>query len=143
MKNYKMIILVSITSILLLFVTYLNVSKVNNDTDDSSYFKSATITEISKTNKRTIVYFSQRTCPFCKKIDPILESVIQERDLTIYRIYTEDMKSEEYYPADKLYNLFKNGVPYIIIIDKGNIVDSFNGLQTKEYIEEFFIKNNY
>lgn len=93
-------------------------AKINEEEFDSLTFES---------NKIVLVFFLVKRCKVCKEQLPIIEQLAYE--------YKDRLKAY-WVDADKFKELFHRfrlqGVPNIIIFDKGEIKEKIRGLNSKE-----------
>lgn len=95
--------------------------------------------ELYKSDNYSVVLLSKETCSYCQIAVPILENIVYEYDADIK--YIDTAKASE----DDIYNLVKSddvfdegyGTPFLMIVGKNEIKDSFDGLGSKEAYIEF------
>lgn len=91
------------------------------------------------------VYIGRPTCPACQRFEPVLRETLQEIGQEL-RYYEVDLAREtdsvsEMTVSDILGVLGINGVPSMVYVVNGEVVDSFTGVETREGILNFFEAN--
>lgn len=90
----------------------------------------------------TFVYIGRPTCPFCNEFEPILEGVLNDLDRELPYFETDLADLEDPMRRSQIFDrLGVAGVPAIVYIVNGQVVDSLNGLQQQEAVLEFFEAN--
>lgn len=98
--------------------------------------------EIKKQDELSIIYIARPGCSFCQQQQPIVKQIMQEYDITVNYLNTDDMTQDE---ADELINSYdvfeggKNfGTPTILLVQKNKIIDSVIGYTEKTSLLSFF-----
>ena len=96
-------------------------------------------------SENSVVLFSRPTCSYCQLATPILENIIYQYGVDINYLNTDNLddngnativSSDEYFSEGY-------GTPLIIVVGNGKIVDTVEGLTTKDSYIEFFKKYGF
>ena len=92
----------------------------------------------------TLVFVGTDDCPYCAIAKPIIENFAYKYELTIYYLNTGILDSEAY---EKLINsdeYFASGfgVPMLLYVGDGKIIDMVDGLYDTKHYLDFFKENN-
>ena len=158
-----------ITSILLLValvigasvgVSHMDKTKSNNKTtttessSDSSQtaleqagFNKVSIDEylnLIKSSDKQIILIARPTCGYCEKFTPILKQAMEDMNLTINYVNTDNFSSDDWSKFQNSFDYLASnewGTPLTLIVQNGEIVDKNNGYVELDAIKEFFTKN--
>lgn len=141
-------------------VSHMDKTKSNNKTtttessSDSSQtaleqagFNKVSIDEylnLIKSSDKQIILIARPTCGYCEKFTPILKQAMEDMNLTINYVNTDNFSSDDW---SKFQNSFDYlaynewGTPLTLIVQNGEIVDKNNGYVELDAIKEFFTKN--
>ncbi|CAM4386969.1 thioredoxin family protein [Bacillus manliponensis] len=127
-------LLVLILSIVFIFM-YADLKFVNAEDQKGETIEldNQAMKNVINSNEDTFVYFYQPTCSFCIEAALILDEILKEKDITLYRI---DISKESNLKAWDQYEI--NGTPSIIKFRDGNEVNRIEGLTDKEAYIMFF-----
>lgn len=97
----------------------------------------------------SIIYLARPDCGYCQQQKPIVKTVMNEYDLNIFYLNTNELTSDNFeyiFSLDK--KLFGEngedfGTPTILIVQKGKIIDSSVGLTQKESLVSLFTKHGF
>ncbi len=92
--------------------------------------------EISKIENLVIVDFYADWCPPCNKLGPVLDKIASElsEDIALVKVNVDNFpKTASEFKVTK--------IPFVVLMDKGNIVDTFLGFKDEEDIKEWIGKN--
>lgn len=124
-----------------------NLNKVQEKEVSSSNYqniKEITIEEYQmrlEHKEKMLVLVASNKCGICKNYEPILNEVLEEKNIRAYKIDIANFtKSEESELFNSLFNI--TGVPVTFIVENGEIKTSQTGGKSKEITKEF-INNNY
>lgn len=97
--------------------------------------------EISKNNTNNFILITKENCKYCEPAKKILENINYSKNINIRYLNFDLMSTEE---RDRLIssdNTFDElGFPSLIVVNKGKIIDSFEGLETKKKYISFINK---
>lgn len=101
--------------------------------------------ELYKGNENSIILLSRPTCQYCKIATPILENIIYEKDILINYLNTDNLDNDQTAKLVSSDEYFSDGfgTPLIVIVGNGKMIDSIEGLTTKENYISFFKKNKF
>lgn len=97
----------------------------------------------------SIIYIARPGCGYCQQQEPIMKAVVNEYNLTVHYLNTDNLTNENMSYVFKLdEKLFgengKNfGTPTTLIVKKGEIVDSVIGLTQNKDLVTFFKENGF
>ena len=97
----------------------------------------------------SIIYIARPGCGYCQQQEPIMKAVVNEYNLTVHYLNTDNLTNENMSYIFKLdEKLFgengKNfGTPTTLIVKKGEIVDSVIGLTQIKDLVTFFKENGF
>lgn len=97
----------------------------------------------------SIIYIARPGCGYCQQQEPIMKAVVNEYNLTVHYLNTDNLTNENMSYIFKLdEKLFgengKNfGTPTTLIVKKGEIVDSVIGLTQNKDLVTFFKENGF
>ncbi len=124
-----------------------NLNKVQEKEVSSSNYqniKEITIEEYQmrlEHKEKMLVLVASNKCGICKNYEPILNEVLEEKNIRAYKIDIANFtKSEESELFNSLFNI--TGVPVTFIVENGEIKTSQTGGKSKEITKEF-LNNNY
>lgn len=97
----------------------------------------------------SIIYLARPDCGYCQQQEPIMKAVMNEYDLNVFYLNTNELTSENFkyiFGLDK--QLFGEngkefGTPTTLIVQKGKIIDSTVGLAQKENLVKLFTKHGF
>lgn len=92
----------------------------------------ANIDEALKSDKVIVIDFWADFCCQCKAFKPTFESLSEDEDLKDVEFYTCDGEEND----DIAAKFSIRGLPTVIIIKQGTVVDRFNGLGEKNSLKE-------
>lgn len=101
--------------------------------------------EILKYDDTRIVVVGQTGCQYCIKSKPILNQIISDFGIKIYYLNITDLSSDDKVKFNDSLEYLKNtewGTPLTLILKKGKVIDSANGLLDYDGYVELFKKNN-
>lgn len=92
--------------------------------------------EITKVKKLVIVDFYAEWCPPCKKLTPILEKVTNEmsNDVILVKVNVDNFPK-----VSTNYGVTK--IPFVVLFNKGELIDSFLGFKDEEDVRRWIMKN--
>lgn len=141
-------------------VSHMDKTKSNNKTtttessSDSSQtaleqagFNKVSIDEylnLIKSSDKQIILIARPTCGYCEKFTPILKQAMEDMNLTINYVNTDNFSGDDWSKfQNSLDYLASNewGTPLTLIVQNGEIVDKNNGYVELDAIKEFFTKN--
>ena len=113
----------------LFYVGNAEMYEILNDTSDEGFF----------------VYVGRPGCPHCVAFEPTLEETLQylDRDMRYFQIdLAAELNDEsEMTMSEILTELDVTGVPRIVYIENGEVIDSLGGNRPQEDVLEFFEEN--
>lgn len=90
----------------------------------------------------TFVYIGRPTCPVCVKFQPTLERAISDLDQQLPYYETDLANLEDSKRRSEIFDrLDVSGVPIMVYIENGQVVDTLIGYQSQDAIHEFFEAN--
>lgn len=96
-------------------------------------------TTILESDNSYFIYIGRPTCPICRELEPILENVLSNIDMTLYYYNTDEARQENYEIMVLLLDSLEiMSVPTIIYINNGEIVEELNGIQEFDDLLSFF-----
>ncbi|MDO4870840.1 MAG: hypothetical protein Q3996_01970 [Candidatus Saccharibacteria bacterium] len=110
------------------------------------------VDEILTSGRKQMLFIGCRYCPHCQSFEPTIKKFITKHNFDRnaiqkweagYQCYVKEGEDghEQYMRlADKLID---GGVPQVLYIENGKIVDTFADNRTVEGLENFFKKHNY
>jgi len=123
-----------------------DVDNENND-DRLFYVGNTDMYEIisDRTGEGFFVYVGRPACPHCTAFQPVLEETLEYLDREL-RYYQTDLAAlgdddSEMTMAEIIGELDVTGVPRILYIENGSVVDALSGNQPKENVLTFFDDN--
>lgn len=141
-------------------VSHMDKTKSNNKTtttessSDSSQtaleqagFNKVSIDEylnLIKSSDKQIILIARPTCGYCEKFTPILKQAIEDMNLTINYVNTDNFSSDDWSKFQNSFDYLASnewGTPLTLIVQNGEIVDKNNGYVELDAIKEFFTKN--
>lgn len=98
--------------------------------------------ELKQKDDLSIIYIARPGCSFCQQQQPIVKQIMQEYDLKVNYLNTDDMSSDEVEELIASYDVFEGGenfgTPTILLVQKKKIVDSVIGYKEKASLVSFF-----
>lgn len=100
-------------------------------------------------NNKSIIYIARPGCTFCQRQQPILKGVMNDNNLLIYYLNTDNLTEEnmKYIYSLDVDTFGENGkefgTPTILIVNKGEISEAIVGLTQKDDLVNFFKKHNF
>lgn len=96
--------------------------------------------EAYQNEENTVVLFSRDTCEYCKLATPILENIIYEGHVDLKYIDLATLSDEDKNTLATSDDYFSEGIstPLLVVVGNGSIVDTVEGLVTKEDYIAFF-----
>lgn len=141
-------------------VSHMDKTKSNNKTttiessSDSSQtaleqagFNKVSIDEylnLIKSSDKQIILIARPTCGYCEKFTPILKQAMEDMNLTINYVNTDNFSSDDWSKFQNSFDYLASnewGTPLTLIVQNGEIVDKNNGYVELDAIKEFFTKN--
>ena len=141
-------------------VSHMDKTKSNNKTtttessSDSSQtaleqagFNKVSIDEylnLIKSSDKQIILIARPTCGYCEKFTPILKQAMEDMNLTINYVNTDNFSSDDWSKFQNSFDYLASnewGTPLTLIVQNGEIVDKNNGYVELDAIKEFFNKN--
>ena len=99
--------------------------------------------ELFSSNDTKIIFVGSLTCPHCTAIKPIINSVVEDLNVTVYYLELSTMTDEEnneYYSINEFLKN-NNSIPLVMAVKNNEVIDSFVGEKDRKDIEEFLKKN--
>ena len=94
---------------------------------------------LSDNDSGTFVYVGRPTCPACQQFEPILETTLADLGQELYYFETDRANSDDSDRTSAILNqLDVTGVPVIVYILNGQVIDSLVGVHDQDAIMEFF-----
>ena len=119
----------------------------NNDIARLFYVGNTEMYEIinDRTGEGFFVYVGRPACPHCAAFEPVLEETLEYLDQDL-RYYQTDLAAlgddeSEMTMAEIIGELDVTGVPRILYIENGAVIDALSGNQPKENVLTFFDDN--
>lgn len=91
----------------------------------------------------TFVYIGRPTCPVCNEFEPILEHTLKRLSQELPYYEADLARLEDAQRSSVIFNRLDGvtGVPVIVYIENGQVVDALTGIHQQEAIQEFFEAN--
>lgn len=99
--------------------------------------------ELFSSNDTKIIFVGSLTCPHCTAIKPIINSVVEDLNVTVYYLELSTMTDEEnteYYNINEFLKN-NNSIPLVMAVKNNEVIDSFVGEKDSKDVEEFLKKN--
>ena len=99
--------------------------------------------ELFSSNDTKIIFVGSLTCPHCTAIKPVINSVVQDLNVTVYYLELSTMTDEEnkeYYSINEFLKN-NNSIPLVMAVKNNEVIDSFVGEKDSKDVEEFLKKN--
>ena len=99
--------------------------------------------ELFSSNDTKIIFVGSLTCPHCTAIKPIINSVVEDLNVTVYYLELSTMTDEEnteYYSINEFLKN-NNSIPLVMAVKNNEVIDSFVGEKDSKDVEEFLKKN--
>lgn len=100
--------------------------------------------KLIKSDKTEIIVFGQTSCSYCIKAKPVLNKVIKDNDVKINYLNITELGDEDKENFGTSLDYFESndwGTPLTLIVKKGKVIDSANGLLDYDGYVELFSKN--
>lgn len=116
---------------------------------ESKEFTKITLSEYLKLNndsKKSIVLVARPTCAYCAKFTPVLKKVMNELDIVVNYINTDEFSSEDWEVFNNSNDYLKNtkwGTPLVMIVQNGSVIAVNEGYVEQDAIKNFFIDNGF
>ena len=97
-----------------------------------------------KSSDKQIILIARPTCGYCEKFTPILKQAMEDMNLTINYVNTDNFSSDDWSKFQNSFDYLASnewGTPLTLIVQNGEIVDKNNGYVELDAIKEFFTKN--
>jgi predicted bacteriocin transport accessory protein len=97
-----------------------------------------------KSSDKQIILIARPTCGYCEKFTPILKQAMEDMNLTINYVNTDNFSSDDWSKFQNSFDYLASnewGTPLTLIVQNGKIVDKNNGYVELDAIKEFFTKN--
>ena len=94
--------------------------------------------------EKSIVLVARPTCSYCELFTPILKQAMEDMNLTINYVNTDNFSSDDWTKFQNSFDYLASdewGTPLTLIVQNGEIVDKNNGYVELDAIKEFFTKN--
>lgn len=124
------------------------ISEENNETAlEDAGFNKVDIEEflkLIKNSDKQIILIARPTCGYCEKFTPILKQAMEDMNLTINYVNTDNFSSDDWTKFQNSFDYLASdewGTPLTLIVQNGEIVDKNNGYVELDAIKEFFNKN--
>lgn len=101
--------------------------------------------EVLKYDNTSVVVIGQSGCQYCIKSKPVFNQIIDDYGIKIYYLNITDLSDEDKAKFNDSLDYLKDtnwGTPLTLILKKGKVVDSANGLLDYDGYVELFKKNN-
>lgn len=102
--------------------------------------------ELLESNEKIIIVLAQTTCGACITAKPFIEEIASEKkDITINYFNVDKMTTDEYGLFKKSLTMFSSKwyTPTIIIVKGNEVLDSYQGFDSKEKYLEFLESNGF
>ncbi len=101
--------------------------KINDDNFESF---------VKESEKPVVIDFYAQWCPPCREMGPVIEKVAEEMkdDFVFLKVDIDKLPQ-----TANAYGV--TGVPYVVVMKKGEVADSFLGSKDEGFIREWFEKN--
>jgi predicted bacteriocin transport accessory protein len=99
--------------------------------------------ELMNASGKNYIYVGRTGCSYCQKIEPILNQVVEELDITLYYLNIENFDEEQFNKLRNSNELFKDnkwGTPALLIMQDGELVNSKIGYSEYIIIKNFFLE---
>lgn len=124
------------------------ISEENNETSlEDAGFNKVDIEEflkLIKNSDKQIILIARPTCGYCEKFTPILKQAMEDMNLTVNYVNTDNFSSDDWTKFQNSFDYLASdewGTPLTLIVQNGEIVDKNNGYVELDAIKEFFTKN--
>lgn len=100
--------------------------------------------ELIKSSDKQIILIARPTCGYCEKFTPILKQAMEDMNLTINYVNTDNFSSDDWTKFQNSFDYLASdewGTPLTLVVQDGKIVDKNNGYVELDAIKEFFNKN--
>lgn len=97
-----------------------------------------------KSSDKQIILIARPTCGYCEKFTPILKQAMEDMNLTINYVNTDNFSSDDWTKFQSSFDYLASdewGTPLTLVVQDGKIVDKSNGYVELDAIKEFFAKN--
>ena len=97
-----------------------------------------------KSSDKQIILIARPTCGYCEKFTPILKQAMEDMNLTINYVNTDNFSSDDWTKFQSSFDYLASdewGTPLTLVVQDGKIVDTSNGYVELDAIKEFFAKN--
>jgi len=148
MKTKDIIITALIVLVVIIgFVVSANYNSKDEDTNESSRLKEITYTEyeaLLASDDAVVIYVGRPTCSACVSFIPNLEEVLEENDLYVNYLNTDNLSNEELSKVASSTEYFSTSgirTPHTMVIKNKTVVDTLLGAAAKENIISFFQAN--
>lgn len=97
-----------------------------------------------KSSDKQIILIARPTCGYCEKFTPVLKQAMEDMNLTINYVNTDNFSSDDWSKFQNSFDYLASnewGTPLTLIVQNGEIVDKNNGYVELDAIKEFFTKN--
>ncbi|MBQ8131404.1 MAG: hypothetical protein IJ193_02845 [Bacilli bacterium] len=95
-------------------------------------------------SKERIILVGSNTCNFCKKAEPIIQSVMYKYNVDVYYVATNEFTEEteqQFMESNELLNEFST--PLLFVVADGEVKDHIQGLGDFNTYKDFFEKNGF
>lgn len=91
-----------------------------------------------------LVFVGKPSCPYCEIVQPILENLAYQYDLTIYYVNIDNFSGDDQVNFVQSNDYFKNfGTPTLLIVSNSEIVETLEGLTDTESYTSFLQTNGF
>ncbi len=102
--------------------------------------------ELINRSEKSIILVARPTCSYCELFTPILKQAMEDMNLTINYINTDDFSDDDWttFSNSLAYlNSEEWGTPLTLIVQDGEVVAENNGYVELDTIKEFFTNNGF
>ena len=109
-----------------------DINLVNNDSSNSDLISEISLDSLIKNNTNTLIYISTKWCSPCKKMEPIIDKLVDNNDsLKVIKI---DLDANNYAQA----RFVVKSLPAIVLYDNNSVVWHKNGIIAYDDLISFF-----
>ena len=112
-------------------------------------FNEVTIDEYLKlvnSSEKSIILVARPTCYYCQQFTPVLKQAMEDMNLTINYINTDNLSSDDWTSFQDSLDYLKDeewGTPLTMIVQDGKLVDKNSGYVELDAIKDFFTSNGF
>lgn len=96
--------------------------------------------------EKSIVLVARPTCSYCELFTPILKQAMEQMDLTINYINTDNFSDDDWTKFNESLDYLNSeewGTPLVLIVQNGEAIAENNGYVDLETIKSFFKENGF